>query len=97
MIRFWNLQGEDMSQVIIRNPRLTATAEIELEGGQLCSVTFERESSELQVLQRVRDEVANASAVAVAAGRDPIPTPTDEDLVPVLAVLNRLKDAAREV
>lgn len=86
-----------MSQVNVKNPRLTATAEIEVEGGQLCSVTFERESSELQIIQRIKDEIANASKVAVASGGPAIPIPTDEELVPALAALRRLAESPKEI
>lgn len=86
-----------MPQVTITNPRLTATADLQLQDGVKISVSFERSDSELQVLQRVKDEITKASAVRVAAGEPELMIPKDEDLVPVLGILNRMKDQVRDV
>lgn len=86
-----------MPQVVVRNPRLTATAEIEIGVGVQVSVTFERDANELDILQRIKAEITAKSQAAAIAGEPEIHVPTDEELVPVLAALNRMKDVTRDI
>lgn len=84
-------------QATFSNPRLTASIDLQLEGGASVVVTVPSDASELQILQLAKEQIANASTVAVAAGLDPIPVPTDEELVPALAALRRLDGQTRDL
>lgn len=84
-------------QATFTNPRITATIDLQLEGGASVSVTVPRDANELQIMQLAKEQIANASTVAVAAGLDPIPVPSDEDLVPALAALRRLDGETRDL
>lgn len=83
-------------QAIVKNPRLTVSAEIELESG-VFTCTFPKDANELEILTTIRGRVAEESATRVNAGAPPLPVPTDEELAPALAALRRLEGVARDV
>lgn len=84
-------------QIKIVNPRLAAQADIQLEGGRQITIGFERDDSELVVIERIKQRVADLSTVSVAAGGPAVPIPSDEDLAPVLSVLRQLQDTVRDI
>lgn len=81
-----------MAQVTLRNPRVTATVDLELEGGVVVVATVHREATEEHIVQEIQTQVRAASARAELAGAAPLAVPTDEDLVPALVALKRLQD-----
>lgn len=84
-------------KVQITNPRLSARADVTLEGGQVVEVNFDRDDSELMVIERIKRRVAEMSAVSVADGGPAIPVPSDESLAPVLTVLRRMQGEIKDV
>ncbi len=84
-------------QVTVENPRLAAVADIVLDGGNMISVTFGKDDSELTVVAKIREQVTQLSQTSVAVGGPAIPQPSDEDLAPVLSVLRRMQGVARDV
>jgi len=85
-----------VAQVTIINPRLTATADLQLEDGITIPVTVPRDASELQVINEVRSQVQAESIRRSALGQ-PIRIPTDEELVPALGVFYRLAGTPRQI
>lgn len=86
-----------MAVITIQNPRVSASADLQLEDGTLLTVTVPRDASELQILTEVRNQVQAESARRSATGQAGIRIPTDEELVPALAVFGRLAGTPRTV
>lgn len=84
-------------QATFKNPRITATIDLELEGGVTIAVTVPRDANELEIIANAKQAIENASTVAEAAGQPAIPMPNDEDLVPALAALRRLDGESRDL
>lgn len=84
-------------KVTLRNPRITASVDIELEDGTKITTTVARDASQEVIVGAIQTEVRAESAKRVAEGAAPIVVPTEADLVPALAALRQLQDQPFEV
>lgn len=82
--------------VTITNPRVTCSADLQLADGAVLSVTVPRDASELQILSEVRSQL-NAESQRRSATGQPFRIPTDEELVPALAVFSRMSGTPRDI
>jgi hypothetical protein len=83
--------------VQISNPRVTASADIQLDGGPVVQVTVPRDANELGIRSALKAQVqAAADAQALASGQ-PARLITDDDLVPALAVFARLSATVQPI
>jgi len=78
--------------VVIKNPRVTATADLHLENDVVLPVTVPRSANREDILLAVRNQVQAESLRRAAVGDPTLAVPTDEQLVTALAAFNSLVD-----
>ena len=88
VLRVFYLECEVMI-VVIKNPRVTATATLQLEDQTEVSVTVERDASQASVLDSIQTAV-RAEAERLASIGKQMTIPSDEDLVEALRVFTKL-------